>query len=311
MYFYIWHSNCDNNYIILNVIKKPNQKIVMTTISKLFFISLLFILPYNYVAAQGNSPTDVLQGINFDETESAIKDIDISSYINDITSELEALDEKYTSDSLEKYEKYLNFRMEKVQQLVNKPAGDCMDKYDLIAYKGQIFSEISLKGLNPLVLDLRAMLKAKKDAKKVIYDKMVADASIKFEEAIKAKETAVNLKMAQTMVKAREDSIYYALSQQAIKEQQNISVLAALETQNNLKIRNSLEPVEAAKAGRGVLCFKIQIKKEPDPVPVVPVSTEENTESTGDESNTNLNSNSGDGTIQETPIEYDENGNPK
>jgi hypothetical protein len=288
----------------------------MTKVSRQFLTIFLayFISPVLYAQTDPTKTdaTDVLQGINFDETDAAIKDVDISSYLRDITSDLEALDEKFTNDSLEKYDKYVQFRMDKVQQLVNKPAGDCMEKNELISYKGQIFSEVSLKGLNPFILDLRAMSKTKKDAKKVLYDQMVADANEAFEAAIKAKETAVNLKMAQTMVKAREDSIYYFLAQFTIAEQQNISKVAALETQKNLKIRNSLEPVEAAKAGRGAICFKFQIKKEPDPVQVVPVSTEETTEENLDGNNNNENTNTEEGTTTtDESSSTDEYGNPK
>lgn len=290
----------------------------MTKVHRQLIIFSLFVFSLSAAIAQPNttnSSTDILQGVNFDETDAAIQDVDISSYIRDITGDLQALDEKFTADSLEKYDKYVAFRLEKIQQLVNKPAGDCMDKYSLIAYKGQMFSEVSLKALNPFILDLRAMSKAKKDAKKAIYDQMVADATASFEAAIKAKETAVNLKMAQTMVKAREDSIYYYLSQYAIAEQQCISVTAALETQVNLKLRNSLEPVEAAKVGRGLICYKIQIKKEPDPVPVIPVSTENDESSEGNNTNENMNADGAtDGTTEgssEGIIEYDENGNPK
>ena len=279
----------------------------------LFVLFTVFTTSISF-SQTNNQATDILQGVNFDETDAAIKDVDISSYIRDITGDIEALDEKFTTDSLEKYEKYVAFRLEKVQQLVNKPAGDCMEKYDLIAYKGQIFSEISLKALNPFILDLRAMSKAKKDAKKALYDQMVVDANEAFEASIKAKETAVNLKMAQTLVKAREDSIYYYLGQFATKEQQNISVVAAQETQVNLKLRNSLEPVEATKAGRGAICFKFQIKKEPDPLPVVPVSTEGDGTSTNenmDGTNTNENMNTDGTNVEQSTGEVDEYGNPK
>lgn len=285
----------------------------MTKFNRQIFIVVFTVFTTFSLFSQTNQATDILQGVNFDETDAAIKDVDISSYIRDITSDIEALDEKFTNDSLEKYDKYVAFRLEKVQQLVNKPAGDCMEKYDLIAYKGQTFSDISLKALNPFILDLRAMSKTKKDAKKAIYDQMVADANEAFEASIKAKESVVNLKMAQTLVKAREDSVFYYLSQFAIKEQQNISIVAAQETQINLKLRNSLEPVEATKAGRGAICFKFQIKKEPDPVPVVPVSTEnegstDETNMDGTNSNENMNT---DGTSTDENTEYDEYGNPK
>jgi len=289
----------------------------MTKLNRQILVLLFTVFSSSVIYAQTDpAATDVLQGINFDETSEAIQDVDVSIYLRDITADIESLDEKFTNDSLEKYDKYVAFRLEKIQQLVNKPAGDCMEKFDLIAYKGQIFSEISLKALNPFILDLRAMSKTKKDAKKALYDQMVLDANEAFANAIKSKEAAVTLKLAQTIVKAKQDSIFYMLSQFAIAEQQHISVIAALETQKNLKIRNSLEPVEATKAGRGAICYKIQIKKEPDPVPVTTVSTENEGTSTDD----NLDGNNGNGndSIEGTTTDgstdgsnMDENGNPK
>ncbi|MEI6311030.1 MAG: hypothetical protein WCP57_02115 [Bacteroidota bacterium] len=289
----------------------------MTKLNRQILALLFTVFSSSLIYAQTDpATTDVLQGVNFDETSEAIQDVDVSIYLRDITADIESLDEKFTNDSLEKYDKYVAFRLEKIQQLVNKPAGDCMEKFDLIAYKGQIFSEISLKALNPFILDLRAMSKTKKDAKKALYDQMVLDANEAFANAIKSKEAAVTLKLAQTIVKAKQDSIFYMLSQFAIAEQQHISVIAALETQKNLKIRNSLEPVEATKAGRGAICYKIQIKKEPDPVPVTTVSTENEGTSTDD----NLDGNNGNGndSIEGTTTDgstdgsnMDENGNPK
>jgi len=190
-----------------------------------------------------------------------------------------------------------------------------MTKYDLIAYKGQIFSEVSLKGLNPYVLKLRAMILEKRTNRKAIYDKMVLDAAEIIVAAEKAKENAINLKMAKTMVKGRQDSMFVYVNSLTASENYNITKLQGLETAKNMAIRNSLEPVEATKAGRGVVCYKMQIKQIPDPVSI-PVSTEGSTEN-ADGSNLNVNENteetntdavqSGD----ETAPVLDENGNPK
>lgn len=308
-------------YLTIKTFYQNQPKLLMTKLNRQILALLFTVFSSSLIYAQTDpATTDVLQGVNFDETSEAIQDVDVSIYLRDITADIESLDEKFTNDSLEKYDKYVAFRLEKIQQLVNKPAGDCMEKYDLISYKGQIFSEISLKALNPFILDLRAMSKTKKDAKKAIYDQMVLDANEAFANAIKSKEAAINLKLAQTIVKAKEDSIYYMLSQFAIAEQQHISVVAALETQKNLKIRNSLEPVEATKAGRGAICYKIQIKKEPDPIPVTTVSTENEGTSTDnlDGNNGNVNESTDGSNTEGTPTDgssdgsnLDENGNPK
>ena len=133
----------------------------MKKIARVAIICLIsvFLVSQNAMA----QVEDFLKEVNFDETEGAMKDVDVSAYLRDITGDLEALDEKYTADSAVEGEKYVAFRLQKVQELINKPASDCMTKYDLIAYKGTIFSEISLKGLNPFIYKLRAMAKTKKD----------------------------------------------------------------------------------------------------------------------------------------------------
>lgn len=288
---------------------KNNLKVVFA-----IFLILATLTPIK-AQTESNTATDLLKDVNFDDATNAIQDIDISSYIRDITAEIEALDEKFTNDSLALSETYLNFRLQKVQELVNKPGGDCMTKYDLIGYKGQIFSEISLKGLNPFILKLRAMLITKRNERKALYDKMVADANDAFLAAEKAKEDAISLKMAKTMVIGREDSMIVYINSLYPTENANITKLQSDETVKNMNIRNSLEPVEATKAGRGVVCYKMQIKKIPDPV-TIQVSNEgtENTDGAGANGNENTNENATDGnaaTDGVTPPAVDENGNPK
>ena len=209
---------------------------------KVVFAIFLTLATLTQIKAQTetNTASDLLKDVNFDDATNAIQDIDISSYIRDITPDIEALDEKFTNDSLALSETYLNFRLQRVQELVNKPGGDCMTKYDLIAYKGQIFSEISLKGLNPYILKLRAMVIAKRNDRKALYDKMVADANEAFLAAEKAKESAVNLKMAKTMVKGREDSLNVYINSLYASENANITKLQSDETVKNMSIRNSL-----------------------------------------------------------------------
>jgi hypothetical protein len=288
---------------------RHNLKVVFA----LFLI--LATLPRLHAQSQTEQTNDILKDVNFDDATAAIQDVDISTYIRDITGDLEALDEKFTTDSLALSETYINFRLQKVQELVNKPGGDCMTKYDLIAYKGQIFSEVSLKGLNPYILKLRAMILEKRNTRKSIYDKMVADANEVFLNAEKAKENAISLKMAKTMVKGRQDSMFVYVNSLAAMENYNITKLQGLETAKNLSIRNSLEPVEATKAGRGVICFKMQIKKIPDPV-AIPVSSEGSAEN-ADGNNLNGNENTEGGTtdgsqsVDGTAPVLDENGNPQ
>ncbi len=279
------------------------------------FFLILATLPNLQAQSQAEQTNDLLKEVNFDDATAAIQDIDIATYVRDITPDLEALDEKFTSDSLAISETYINFRLRKVQELVNKPGGDCMTKYDLIAYKGQIFSEVSLKGLNPYVLKLRAMILEKRTNRKSIYDKMISEANEAIAEAEKAKENAVSLKMAKTMVKGRQDSMFVYVNSLTAMENYNITKLQGIETAKNMSIRNSLEPVEATKAGRGVVCFKMQIKKIPDPV-AIPVSTEGETENTdgvnlnGNENTEEFTTEGTESTDTITPL-LDENGNPK
>lgn len=268
--------------------------------AKVVRVSITLLACFLFSVKSHGQATDLLKDVNFEETNSMIKDIDVSAYLRDITSDLEALDEKYTTDSSTRAETYVALRLQKIQELVNKPGSDCMTKYDLIAYKGQIFSDISLKGLNPFILDLRNMVKVKKDAKKAIYDQMVLDANTAIASAEKT-ETAVNVKMAKTIVSGKIDSIILVLNAMYAKDVSNINSLAYAESVKNMGVRNSLEPVEASKAGKNV-CYKIQIKKIPDPVPAVPVANQEGTENTdgssgANENGENVNYENTDGTI--------------
>ncbi len=249
------------------------KKIARVTI----FCLLTIVMGSQSIMAQVD---EFLKEVNFDETEGAMKDVDVSAYLRDITGDLEAFDEKYTADSTVEGEKYVAYRLQKVQELINKPASDCMTKYDLIGYKGTIFSEVSLKGLNPFILKLRAMAKTKKDEKKAAYDQMVLDYNEAVANAEKS-ESVINLKLIKTVGKGKIDSIYLALNALYAIDVANINVLADRESAKNMSIRNSLEPVEGTKAGKEA-CFKIQIKK-PQPVQATTVSTtsETSTESEG------------------------------
>jgi hypothetical protein len=263
---------------------------------KLARISALLLSTFLFCTQAFGQNEDLLKDVNFDQTNSAIQDIDVSAYLRDISGDLDALDEKYTADSTTSAETYTNYRLQKVQELVNKPGSDCMSKNDLIAYKGQIFGEVSLKGLNPFVLGLRALLKTKREGKKALYDQMVLDANTALAEAEKS-ESAVNVKMAKTIVKGKIDSILIALNAHYAIDNTNINSMASKEAAKNLGIRNSLEPVEAAKAGKSV-CYKIQIKKIPDPVPAVPVSNSgtEGTDGSGNGNDNNNGNTDGTGT---------------
>ena len=263
---------------------------------KLARISALLLSTFLFCTQAFGQNEDLLKDVNFDQTNSAIQDIDVSAYLRDISGDLDALDEKYTADSTTSAETYTNYRLQKVQELVNKPGSDCMSKNDLIAYKGQIFGEVSLKGLNPFVLGLRALLKTKREGKKALYDQMVLDANTALAEAEKS-ESAVNVKMAKTIVKGKIDSILIALNAHYAIDNTNINSMASIEAAKNLGIRNSLEPVEAAKAGKSV-CYKIQIKKIPDPVPAVPVSNSgtEGTDGSGNGNDNNNGNTDGTGT---------------
>jgi len=270
---------------------------------KLARISALLLSTFLFCTQAFGQTEDLLKDVNFDQTNSAIQDIDISNYLRDISADLDALDEKYTADSTTSAETYTNFRLQKVQELVNKPGTSCMNKNDLIAYKGQIFGEVSLKGLNPFVLGLRAFLKTKRDGKKALYDQMVLDANTALAEAEKS-ESAVNVKMARTIVKGKIDSIFIALNAHYAVDNANINSMASKEAAKNLALRNSLEPVEAAKAGKSV-CYKIQIKKIPDPVPAVPVSNSgtEGTDGTNGNENSNANNDGSGSTDGTTPTD--------
>jgi hypothetical protein len=267
---------------------------------KLARISALLLSTFLFCTQAFGQNEDLLKDVNFDQTNSAIQDIDVSAYLRDISGDLDALDEKYTADSTTSAETYTNYRLQKVQELVNKPGSDCMSKNDLIAYKGQIFGEVSLKGLNPFVLGLRALLKTKREGKKALYDQMVLDANTALAEAEKS-ESAVNVKMAKTIVKGKIDSILIALNAHYAIDNTNINSMASKEAAKNLGIRNSLEPVEAAKAGKSV-CYKIQIKKIPDPVPAVPVSNSgtEGTDGSGNGNDNNNGNTDGTGTTDST-----------
>ena len=69
---------------------------------KVVFAIFLTLATLTQIKAQTetNTATDLLKDVNFDDASNAIQDIDISSYIRDITPEIEALDEKFTNDSL-------------------------------------------------------------------------------------------------------------------------------------------------------------------------------------------------------------------